>query len=125
MKSFLLISSLSFLAGCAGLATRPQADVAAAGNWSGYLVHDGVRAPVSVFLGEDGSRWLGTFNDGDGLVPISVVDVGNDGRIHLEVEGSFAFDGTVAGDKIEGTVTGPSSGSFALDRQTWQIMLAP
>jgi len=130
MKRWLLISSLSLLAGCAGLAPRPDAEVAPAGNWTGYLLHDGLRAPIRVSLDETGPDWSGTFSNGDNSVPLSVVKIGEDGRVHFELEGRFSFDGAVAGNTMAGTVTGPGAGSFALNRQpevVWkpEFVLAP
>lgn len=116
MKRLLLVTSLS-LAACAGIASRPQADIAPAGNWHGYRLHDGLREPIFVSLDEDGGGWKGTYSDGDRSVPLSDVKVGDGGRVHFAVQGSAAFDGSVAGSSMAGTVTGDSVGSFALDRQ--------
>jgi hypothetical protein len=120
MKRSLLIISMSLAAGCAGIASRPQADVAPGGHWAGYLLHDGLRAPILVDLDENGSGWIGTYSDGDNAVQLTAVKIDVSGRVHFEVQGDVSFDGAVAGDSMAGTVTaigcGPSAGSFALNR---------
>jgi hypothetical protein len=116
MKRSLLIISLSLAAGCAGIASRPQADVAPGGHWQGYLLHDGLRAPIAVALDEVGTGWTGTYSEGGNALQLTAVKVDQRGHVHFELENSVAFDGAVAGDSMAGTVTGPSAGSFSLSR---------
>jgi hypothetical protein len=117
VKRLVLAVSLSSAVACAGMASRPQADVDPAGHWNGYVLHDGMRAPILVLLDGDGGGWKGTFTDGDSSVPLSMVRVNNGGSVHFEVQGSVAFDGSVTGNSMAGTVSGSSAGSFALDRK--------
>jgi hypothetical protein len=116
MKRWLLIVSMSLAAGCAGIAPRPQADVDPGGHWAGYLLHDGLRAPILVNLDEGGRGWTGTYSEGDNAVQLMAVKVDEVGRVHFELQGNVSFDGAVAGNSMAGTVTGPAAGSFALNR---------
>jgi len=115
MKRLIAIVSLSLAAGCAGIGSRPSADVAPAGQWRGYVLHDGLRAPILVSLDDNEGAWNGTLSDGDNAVPLSGVAIAS-GRVHFE-QGDTAFDGSVAGNSMSGTVSGAQAGSFALDRQ--------
>ena len=53
MKHLLLVASFSLAAACAGMASRPPVNADAAGNWHGYVLHDGLREPIFVSLDED------------------------------------------------------------------------
>jgi hypothetical protein len=117
VKHLLLVAFLSLAAACAGVASRPSVDSDAAGSWHGYLLHDGLREPIFVSLDEDDTGWSGTYSEGANSVPLSAVSIADSGRVHFEVQGKVAFDGSVAGRSMAGTVSGPSAGSFALDRQ--------
>jgi hypothetical protein len=117
VKRLICAVLLSSVVACAGMASRPQADFDPAGRWNGYILHDGMRAPILVLLDEDGSGWQGTYSDSDTSVPLSGVRVSNGGSVHFVVQGNVAFDGSVAGNSMAGTVSGASAGSFALDRK--------
>jgi len=117
VKRLMFAVSLSSVVACAGMGLHPQSDDGPAGHWNGYVLHDGVRAPILVLLDEDGSGWKGTYSDSDSSVPLSGVTVSNGGSVHFEVQGNVAFDGSVVGDSMAGTVSGASAGSFALDRK--------
>ena len=123
MKRFSLIVALSLAAGCAGLAARPdslaarsQAGVDPGGHWEGYLLHDGLRAPIFVQLDAATSGWTGTYSEGDNAVPLQALKVDESGGVHFELQGKGSFDGALAGNTMAGTVSGPSTGSFALSR---------
>ena len=116
MKRSLLIVSLSLAAACAGVASRPEADVAPRGHWQGYVLHDGLRAPIAVALNDIGTGWTGTYSEGGNALQLTAVQVDQRGHVHFELDNRIAFDGAVAGDSMAGTVTGPSPGSFALNR---------
>jgi hypothetical protein len=116
MKRSLLIVSLTLAAGCAGIASRPQADVAPRGQWEGYVLHDGLRAPIAVALNDIGTGWTGTYSEGGNSLQLTAVQFDRGGHVHFELENRTAFDGAVAGDSMAGTVSGPSPGSFALNR---------
>jgi hypothetical protein len=116
MKRWFLVVGMSLAAGCAGIASRPQADVAPGGHWQGYLLHDGLRDPIAVALDEVGTGWTGTYRGGGNDLQLTAVKVDQGGHVHFELENSVAFDGAVAGNSMAGTVTGPSAGSFSLSR---------
>jgi hypothetical protein len=116
MQRSLLIVSLSLAAGCAGIASRPEADVAPRGHWEGYLLHDGLRAPIAVALNDIGTGWTGTYTEGGNSLQLTAVQFDQGGHVHFELENRIAFDGALAGDTMAGTVTGASPGSFALSR---------
>jgi len=115
VKRLLSIVSLTLAAGCVGIASRPSADLAPAGDWRGYVLHDGLRAGILVSLHDDHGAWNGTLSDGDNAVRLSGVAIAGS-RVHFE-QGDTAFDGSVAGSSMSGTVSGAQAGSFALDRQ--------
>ena len=123
MKRWLLIVPLSLAAGCASLATRPdgfaarsQGEIDPGGRWQGYLLHDGLREAILVDLDAAGSGWRGTFSEGDNALPLQAVKVDESGGVHFELQGKGSFDGSVAGNTMAGSVSGPSTGSFALSR---------
>ncbi len=115
MRTALSIGFVAFLAACAGAAPRPQGDGALHGRWQGFLLHNGLREPVSVELTEASSAWEGQLSTGDNSVPLEDVRVSGN-KVHFEVSGEGAFDGVVAGDSIAGSVSGPVSGAFSLSR---------
>ena len=121
MKRWLLIVPLSLAAGCAGISAGSRsfashAEVAPGGHWQGYLLHDGLREAILVNLDAVGSGWRGTFSEGDNALPLQEVKVDESGGVHFELQGKGSFDGCVAGDAMAGSVSGPSTGSFALSR---------
>ena len=121
MKRFSLILSLFLAAGCASISagSQPfasQADAAPGGHWQGYLLHDGFRDWIHVDLDSAGGAWTGTYSEGNHAVPLQAVKFDEGGAVHFELQGKGAFDGAVAGDTMAGTVSGPSTGSFALSR---------
>jgi len=121
MKRFSLILSLSLVAGCASISagSQPfasQADAAPGGHWQGYLLHDGFRDWIHVDLDSAGGAWTGTYSEGNHAVPLQAVKFDESGAVHFELQGKGSFDGAVAGDTMAGTVSGPSTGSFALSR---------
>ena len=129
MKNAVLIGMLTMAAACAGMSPRPQADAMFSGRWQGFLLRDGLRAPVEVQLSETSSEWTGRFSAGDNSVPLERVRVkGHD--VHFELAGAGVFDGSVAGDSMAGSVSGALGGSFFLHRQDtppWNIefMMGP
>jgi hypothetical protein len=121
MKRFLLIVPLSLAAACASISAgshpfASRAGAAPGGHWQGYLLHDGLREPVQVDLDSAAGSWTGTYSAGDNAVPLQSVKFDESGAVHFELQGKGSFDGAVAGDTMAGTVSGSSSGSFALSR---------
>lgn len=129
MKNALKIAMVMMAAACAGVVPRAQAGAQFSGRWQGFLLRDGLRAPVELRLAEESNEWSGRFSAGDNSVPLDHVQVkGND--VHFELAGAGAFDGSIAGDSMAGSVTGAQGGSFFLHRQDetpWNIefMMGP
>jgi len=121
MKRFLLVVPLSLAAACASISGGSQsfaarAEAAPGGHWQGYLLHDGLRERILLDLDSAGGSWTGTYSEGDNAVPLQAVKFEESGAVHFELQGKGSFDGAVAGDTMAGTVSGPSTGSFALSR---------
>ena len=116
MRTALSIAFVALLAACAGASPRPQGDVEPEGRWQGFLLRNGLRQPMALELTEASSVWDGRFSAGDNAVPLESVRVSGN-NVHFELPGEGAFDGAVAGDKMEGSVSGSASGSFNLTRQ--------
>jgi hypothetical protein len=129
MRIPLLIGSIVVLAGCAGVSPRAGNDDVASGRWQGVLLRNGLRAPIAVELSESGRDWRGRFSAGDNSVPLQDVRV-TPTSVRFELPGEGTFEGALAGDRIAGSISGPSSGSFSLTRSqdpNWTIdfMLGP
>ena len=120
MRTVLSIGFVAFLAACAGAGPRPQSEGAPYGHWQGFLVHSGLREPVSVDLAGASSPWAGQLSARETAVPLESVRV-NGNNVHFEAFGEGVFDGVVAGDSMAGSVSGPVSGAFSLSRvdETW------
>jgi len=121
MKRFLLIVPISVAAACASISAgsrsfADRADAPPGGHWQGYLLHDCLRERILVDLDSAGGAWTGTYSEGDNAVPLQAVKFDESGAVHFEIQGKGSFDGAVAGDTMAGTVSGPSTGSFALSR---------
>ena len=116
MKTAFLIGIVAFLAACAGATPRPQNESEPEGRWQGYFQRSGLRQPMALELTQASSMWDGRFSAGENAVVLESVRVSGK-NVHFEVPGEAAtFDGAVAGDKMEGSVSGPVSGSFNLTR---------
>jgi hypothetical protein len=127
MKTILSIAIAALLGACAGMAPRAQASRE---RWQGFLLRNGLREPVSLELTEAGSAWDGRLSAGDNYVPLEAVRVSGS-SVHFELAGAGIFDGSVAGNSMAGSVSGPVKGSFALTRvdetisQTGPYFLGP
>jgi hypothetical protein len=116
MRTALSIGFVAFLTACAGAAPRPQSEGAPYGYWQGFLERNGLREPVSVELTAEGrSAWDGQLSAGRSTMPLEDVRVSGN-NVHFEVSGEGVFDGVVAGDSMAGSVSGPVSGAFSLNR---------
>jgi hypothetical protein len=109
------IASIFTVAACAGAPSRPYSDDAVSGRWQGVLLRDGLRSPISVDFFERDRDWEGRFAAGSESVPLRDVRVTTT-TVRFELPGEGVFEGSVAGDSIAGSVSGPVSGSFALTR---------
>jgi hypothetical protein len=115
MKNGFLIAWIGLCAACAGMAPRPTADGAPVGRWHGFLLRNGLREPIDVELSATSSDWNGRLSAGDNSVSLEHVRV-NSTNVHFELPGEGAFDGTVAGDSMAGSISSGANGSFALQR---------
>ena len=115
MKTALLIGMVGLLAACAGVTPRAQNVDEPQGRWQGYILRNGLRQPMGLELTEASSVWDGRFSAGDNAVRIESVRVSGN-NVHFELPGEGAFDGAVAGNKMEGSVSGAANGSFNLTR---------
>jgi hypothetical protein len=116
MRKAFSIGIVALLAACAGATPRPQGEEEPQGRWQGYLQRNGLRQPMSLELTEASSVWDGRFSAGENAVLLESVRVSGP-NVHFEVPGEAAtFDGAVAGNKMEGSVSGQVSGSFNLTR---------
>lgn len=111
------------LAGALGLAVATSALAAdIAGGWEGVWVKAGDALPVTVSFAKTAAGYSGSF-DSDALqvagIPFQQVSVTDD-KVHIELIGdqtTSEFDGTVSGDRIEGTfVESGQKGTFLLHR---------
>jgi len=118
MRTALSIGIVAVLAACAGASPRPQrpqGEEALQGRWRGFLLHNGISEPVSVELAEESSGWDGRLSTRDNSRALESVQVSGS-NVHFEVPGEGVFDGAAAGDTLAGSVSGPVSGSFSLQR---------
>jgi hypothetical protein len=116
MRIPLLIGSIFLVAACAGAPPRPYGDEAVSGRWQGAVLRNGLRAPIAVAFFERNRDWQGRFDAGAESVPLQDVRV-TATTVHFELPGEGVFEGSVAGDSIFGSVSGPSRGSFTLNRE--------
>lgn len=113
-----LIGSIFILAACAAAPVRSYADEPVSGRWQGVLLRNGLRAPIAVDFFERDRDWQGRYSTGADSVPLQEVRV-TPTTVHFELPGGEGvFEGNVAGDSIAGSVSGPSSGSFTLNRRS-------
>jgi len=116
MKTLLVIGFATILGGCATMSARAKADGLPSGQWGGFLLRNGLRSPVAVVLSEASSEWSGRFSAGDNSVPLERIRV-TATRVHFELPGEGAFDGSIAGDSMAGSISGETTGSFSLKRE--------
>ena len=115
MARVALVAAFAFVAACATVS--PSTDRSARGlRWEGYLLRNGLRSPIAVSLPPPGEAGEGQLTAGENAVPLEHVEVTTT-RVHFELPGEGVFEGTVAGDSIAGSVTGPANGAFVLSRQ--------
>jgi len=117
MRNTLLIGVVAVLAGCAGSKARPDPNDTAAGHWQGVVVRGGFRQGITVVLERGDSGWVGVLDSGHEIVPLQHVTVGGD-SIHFETPDELAFDGKWDATSMAGFLSGPTTGSFALSRDT-------
>ena len=114
MKTTLLIGFVALMAGCATAGSRRETG-AVASHWQGYVLRDGVRSPIAVDLSGSEEGWGGRLIARDNAVALEQVRV-TASRVHFELPGEGAFDGSIAENEMAGAVTGNPDGSFWLVR---------
>jgi hypothetical protein len=109
-----LMAVLALIAGCAGMA--PRAQNTGSERWQGFLLRNGLQVPIEVELASASPDWTGRLRVGNSSLQLENVRLTGLG-IHFELPGEGAFDGTVAGNWMAGSVSGSTPlGSFALMR---------
>jgi hypothetical protein len=125
MKKWKLFGLMAMAAGCAGISPRAQASSSVSERWQGFMLRNGLQVPIAVELAQASAEWTGRLRVGDssfGLERVRVTGVG----VHFELPGEGAFDGTVAGNWMAGSVSSPAApGSFALTREVEQAFADP
>lgn len=118
MNRTIWIGLFAIAAGCASTASKPD-PMQGVTRWEGHMSRNQLQSPIAVAFSVDGENGAGQLTAGDNSVPLDKVRV-NTRRVHFELAGDAVFDGTVVEDKIAGSVTGCTSGSFELSRQEEQ-----
>jgi len=125
MKNGMLIGLIAVAVGCAGMSQRAQASSAVSERWQGFMLRNGLQVPIAVELAAASADWTGRFRVGNSSLPLEHVRVTGLG-VHFELPGEGAFDGTVAGNWMAGSVSGSAArGSFALTREVEQPFADP
>ena len=76
------------------------------------MLRNGLQVPIAVELAEASADWTGRLRVGNSSVPLEHVRVTGLG-VHFELPGEGAFDGTVAGNWMAGSVSSSAApGSF-------------
>src|SRR5438105_8626196 len=125
MKKAMLIGLTAVAASCAGMSPRAQASTVVSERWRGFMLRNGLQVPIAVELAEANADWTGRFRVANSSLPLEHVRLTGPG-VHFELPGEGAFDGTVAGDWMAGSVSGSAApGSFALIREMDQAFADP
>ena len=116
----LIALSLLLASACAGsssaLGRRTSAE-SIVGQWRGVLVKGDLRTPADFQFAATESGYRGSYW-GRALTPIALSNLELGQSIHFEIPQIAAFDGTIKGEKIEGTFSdGNGGGSFRLEKQ--------
>ena len=100
-----------------GLGSSRTAHAAASENWRGFMLRDGLQVPIALELAATSVDGRGRVRIGSTSMQLEHVRMTGAG-VHFELPGEGAFDGTVAGNLMAGSVSGsPTPGSFALTRE--------
>ena len=125
MKKGMLFGLVTFAAACAGISPRAQASSSVSERWRGFMLRNGLQVPIAVELAETSADWTGRLRVGSSSLPLEHVRVTGLG-VHFELPGEGAFDGTVAGNWMAGSVSSSAApGSFALTREVEQAFADP
>ena len=91
------------------MSQRAHASSAVSERWQGFMLRNGLQVPIAVELAADSADWTGRFRVGNSSLPLEHVRVTGLG-VHFELPGEGAFDGTVAGSWMAGSVSGSAAG---------------
>ena len=117
MKKLIPIGMMALLSACAGMTRQVAKSGSDAQRWDGFVLRNGVQVPVVVELARASADWTGQLRIGDSSMPLEHVRLSALG-VHFELPGEGAFDGTVAGNSMAGSVSGANApGGFALTRE--------
>jgi hypothetical protein len=115
MKKLILIGAMTLATACASTTQRVAKNEYGPQRWEGYVLRNGLQVPVDVEFARASAHWTGQLLVGDEVIPLRQVRLTGLG-VHFEIPGE-AFDGTVAGDWMAGSVSGAKApGSFTLMR---------
>jgi hypothetical protein len=117
-KSFIIIAAALIAAPVFAQAfpSTPEDDQGPAGLWMGFVQQKGTREPMTLELSDANNTWDGAYVVGGVSTPVDNLRVtGKD--VHFDLPGQGTFDGTIAGDRLAGKVSGPGQGSFELTRR--------
>ena len=125
MKNRFQMGVAALAIACAGMTARAEAGSVVSERWHGFMLRNGLQVPIAVELAARSTDWAGQLRVGNDSVPLEHVRITGLG-VHFEVPGDAAFDGTVAGNWMAGSVSGSAaSGSFALTRESDQPFADP
>ena len=125
MRKAMLIGLTAVVAGCVGMSGRARASAGVSERWQGFMLRNGLQVPIAVELVEASADWTGRFRVANSSLPLEHVRMTSLG-VHFELPGEGAFDGTVAGNLMAGSVSGSSTpGSFALTREVKEAFADP
>jgi hypothetical protein len=119
MKKPILMGMMALLSACAGMTRQMSKSDAGEQRWEGFVLRDGIQLPVIVELARASADWTGRVRIGDSSIPLEHVRL-TPLAVHFELPGAGAFDGTVAGNSMAGSVSGNAPGGFALTRDQEQ-----
>lgn len=119
MTKPILMGMMALLSACAGMTRQVSKSDNGAQRWEGFMLRNGMQIPVVVELAQSSAEWTGQVRLGDSSMQLEHVRFTPLG-VHFELPGQGAFDGTVAGNSMAGSVSGNAPGGFALTRDREQ-----
>jgi hypothetical protein len=125
MNKNLVTVFAALMVSVSGMSAQAQASGEAAGRWRGHMLRNGLEVPIEVTLAERDAGSIGRLRVGSSVRDLENVRVAQ-GGVHFELPGEGAFDGSVAGDTMAGSVSGaPTPGGFALTREPEPMFADP
>ena len=125
MRVSIVVGLLISMMGCTGSLVRAQSGAERAERWHGFMLRNGLDMPIELVLAKGNAEWTGRLRVGNSFKPLEHVRLTMLG-VHFELPGEGAFEGTVAGDSMAGSVSGSASvGGFALTREVEPMFADP